>query len=154
MFKKIKKAVPYVITVLLVCGSAAIACGTFANFVYPHIRDKANEIAAEKYKTELIEFVKENEAVFTDYAKRELELQKESGNRYMRQINFDKADGALEIFDYGWVLHNEPTEEIYVLFCKRKSGYDFTIIYSELPYDYGNEQITENIYISMSEYHS
>lgn len=154
MFKKLQKAVPYMVMVLLVCISAAIVCGTFANFVYPHIRDKANEIAAEKYKAELIELVKENEAVFTDYAKRELELQKESGNRYMRQIDFDKADEVLGIFDYGWVLYNEPTEEIYVLFCKRKSGYDFTIIYSEFSYGYENEQITENIYISMSEFNS
>ena len=154
MFRKFEKAVPYIDMVLLVCISAAIACGTFVAFVLPHIRDKVNENSAEKYKSELIELVKENETVFTEYAKREFELQKESGNRYMRQIDFVKADEVLGIFDYGWVLYNEPTEEIYVLFCKRKSGYDFTIIYSELPYDYGNEQITENIYISMSEFNS
>lgn len=154
MFRKFEKAVPYMDMVLLVCISAAIACGAFVAFVLPHIRDKVNENSAEKYKAELIELVKENETVFTEYAKRELKLQKESGNRYMRQIDFDKADEVLGIFDYGWVSYNEPTEEIYVLFCKRKSGYDFTIIYSELPYDYGNEQITENIYISMSEFNS
>ncbi len=154
MFRKFEKAVPYMDMVLLVCISAAIACGTFVAFVLPHIRDKVNENSAEKYKAELIELVKENETVFTEYAKRELELQKESGNRYMRQIDFDKADEVLGIFDYGWVLYNEPTEEIYVLFCKRKSGYDFTIIYSEFSYGYENEQITENIYISMSEFNS
>lgn len=154
MFRKFEKAVPYMDMVLLVCISAAIACGTFVAFVLPHIRDKVNENSAEKYKAELIELVKENETVFTEYAKCELELQKESGNRYMRQIDFDKADEVLGIFDYGWVLYNEPTEEIYVLFCKRKSGYDFTIIYSEFPYGYENEQITENIYISMSEFNS